>query len=64
VGGRKDGLTAWIRTTFLPYTQRVPEELRSEFINEAAEEYIKRYPVDDGGLVHIKAVRLEVEAEV
>jgi len=42
----------------------VPVELRSEFINEVAEEYIRHYPVDNGGFVHIKAVRLEIEAMV
>ena len=27
-----DGFAAWLRTTWLPYTQRVPENLREEFI--------------------------------
>ncbi|OPX86609.1 MAG: Trans-aconitate 2-methyltransferase [Pelotomaculum sp. PtaB.Bin104] len=58
----KEGLTAWVRTTCLPYTQRVPEELRNEFINDTVEKYICNYPLDDG-FVHIDAVRLEIEAE-
>lgn len=57
------GLSGWIRTTRLPHTQRLPEELREEFINELADRYIKKYPLDRDGLVHIAMVRLEVEAE-
>jgi trans-aconitate 2-methyltransferase len=56
------GLAGWIRTTWLPYTQRIPEGQRDRFVAEAAEEYISRYPLDHQGLVHVPMVRLEVEA--
>lgn len=59
----KEGLLAWIRTTWLPYTQRVPEELRDEFIYEIVDKYIENHPLDDEGFAHVQMVRLEVEAE-
>ena len=59
----KEGLAAWIRTTWLLYTQRIPEEGRQRFIGEIADEYVKGNPPDDVGLIHVKMVRLEVEAE-
>ena len=57
------GLAAWIRTTWLPFTQRLPEELRDDFIAEIVEGYIELFPPDAHGLIHVDAVRLEVEAE-
>jgi len=56
------GLSAWIRTTWLPFTQRIPEELRDEFIMELVNAYIERFPLDAEGMAHVDAVRLEVEA--
>ncbi|MFH1441986.1 MAG: methyltransferase domain-containing protein [Candidatus Omnitrophota bacterium] len=59
----KEGLLGWIRTTWLPYIQRLPEELWEEFINELADRYIEKHPLDKDGFVHIAMIRLEVEAE-
>jgi trans-aconitate 2-methyltransferase len=58
----KQGLASWIRTTWLPYTQAVPELLREEFIDELAETYVERNPAWDDGMIHVHMVRLEVEA--
>jgi trans-aconitate methyltransferase len=58
----KEKFAAWIRTTWLPYTQAVPASLREEFINELVTEYMKLYPVDNNGYIHIHMNRLEVEA--
>ncbi len=58
----REGLAGWIRTTWLPYTERIPEELREEFIEEVVSLYLQRFPIDAGGLVHVSMVRLEVEA--
>ena len=52
----------WIRTTWLPYTGRVPEELRDEFIDRIAARYLERVPLDGDGKAHVDMVRLEVEA--
>jgi len=56
------GLAGWFRTTWLPHTQRVPEAQREEFVSEVVGEYIRRYPIDEKGNVHVQMVRLEVEA--
>ncbi|WP_028894045.1 class I SAM-dependent methyltransferase [Syntrophorhabdus aromaticivorans] len=59
----KEGLSAWIRTTWLPYTTRVPEGLRSAFINEIAERYIGAQGLGLHDTIPVKMVRLEFEAE-
>ena len=56
------GLAGWFRTTWMPHTQRVVEGQREEFVSEVVEEYVRRYPVDAQGNVHVGMVRLEVEA--
>jgi trans-aconitate 2-methyltransferase len=59
----KEGLSAWVRTTWLPYTQRVPEDMREEFIKELVDKYVENHPLDKDGFVHVPMMRLEVEAE-
>ena len=58
----KEGLAAWIRTTWLPYTQRVPEEMREEFIREIVAAYETERGIDAKGFFAVGMVRLEVEA--
>lgn len=58
----REGLAGWIRTTWLPYTDRIPVHLRNAFISQLIEEYIERCPPDSGGSIHLGMVRLEVEA--
>ncbi|HEY2084101.1 MAG TPA: methyltransferase domain-containing protein [Verrucomicrobiae bacterium] len=58
----RDGFTAWLRTTWLPYTQRVPESAREEFIECVVGRYVAKHPVDAKGLVHVRMVRLEIDA--
>ena len=57
-----DGFATWLRTTWLPYTQRVPENLREEFIAAVTERYLAKHPVDKAGQVHVRMVRLEIDA--
>jgi len=85
--GRED-FAAWLRTTWLPYVQRVPEavaqasclsnsvllkeragkmpaplsNLREEFIAAVVERYVARHPLDADGCVHVRMVRLEIDA--
>jgi trans-aconitate methyltransferase len=59
----RDGIAAWIRTTWLPFTQKIPDDLRETFIYEIVDTYMESHPIDDKGLVHVEAIRLEVEAE-
>jgi len=58
----KKGLAGWIRTTWLPYTRRIPEDERNTFISDVINLYSKTFPMDDNGLFHVKMIRLEVEA--
>ena len=57
-----DNLAAWIRTTWIPYTQRVPESQREEFIRTIVEEFIRKHPADSEGRIHLRMKRLEVQA--
>ena len=59
----REGLVSWFKSTWLPYIERVPEDLRMDFIYEVVDRYIQAYPLDDKGCVHVGMVRLEVEAE-
>jgi trans-aconitate 2-methyltransferase len=56
------GLEGWIRTTWLPYTQRVPADRRDEFITGLVDRYLEREPPDERGVIHVRMVRLEIEA--
>jgi trans-aconitate 2-methyltransferase len=58
----KDGLASWIRTTWLPYTQRVSEALQDDFIQEIVDRYTEKFPPDGEGIIHVSMMRLEVEA--
>ncbi len=45
----RDGFAAWLRTTWLPYVQRVPEAMREEFIAAVTERYVAKHPPDAEG---------------
>ncbi len=55
-------LCGWLRTTWLPYTQRVPEHARDQFIRAVAEQYILGRPTDATNNIRVGMVRLEVDA--
>ena len=57
-----EGLAGWIRTTWLPYLARVPEAQHESFTAAVVNAYLEQYPPDAQGNVHVKMVRLEVEA--
>ena len=56
-----EGFKGFIRTTWLPFTQLIPENKREKFITDTADLYVKKYPIDGEGKVHIQMVRLEAE---
>ena len=58
-----DGLAAWLRTTWLPYVQCVPAGLREEFIAGVTNRYAAKHPPDANGNLHVRMVRLEIEAQ-
>jgi trans-aconitate methyltransferase len=57
-----NGFAAWLRTTWIPYVQRVPEDLREEFIEAVTRRYITKHPPNADGKIHVKMVRLEIDA--
>ena len=58
----RSGLAGWIRTIWLPYTQRIPKQKREVFVDEIVNRYIQKNPPDSEGKIYVKMVRLEVEA--
>ncbi|MDP1771414.1 MAG: methyltransferase domain-containing protein [Methylobacter sp.] len=59
----KSGLEGWIRTTWLPYTERIPKEMRDDFIEEVSANYLAKVPLGTDGNAHVAMVMIEVEAE-
>jgi trans-aconitate methyltransferase len=57
-----DGFASWLRITWLPFVQRVPETVREEFIAAAAQRYLAKHPPDAENKVHVRMVRLEIDA--
>lgn len=56
------GLSGWFRTTWMPYTDRVPAEMRDELIDDMVTAYLQTCPIDKQGKTNVSMVRLEVEA--
>ena len=57
----KAGLEGFIRTTWLSLTERIPEDLKEQFIAEIAGRYLSIRPLE-GGLAKVGMAVLEVEA--
>lgn len=57
-----DGLKGWLRTTWFPYTNRLPAEQREPFLDELVAAYLAQHPLDPQGKTHVQMMRLEVEA--
>lgn len=57
----RTGLEGFIRTTWLSLKERIPEDLREQFIAEIAERYLSIRPLE-GGLAKVRMAVLEVEA--
>ncbi|MGN6644837.1 MAG: class I SAM-dependent methyltransferase [Verrucomicrobiota bacterium] len=58
----RNAFAGWFRTTWLPYTLRVPEAARDEFIAGVINRYLAKHPLDADGRVHVRMVRLEIDA--
>jgi trans-aconitate methyltransferase len=59
----KEGLKGWLRNTWFPYTNQLPEELKEIFLDTVIDTYLQQVPLDEQGRTHVEMVRLEVEAE-
>ena len=57
-----EGFATWLRTTWIPYVQRVPENLREEFIAAVTARYLAKHPPDVENTIHVRMVRLEIDA--
>jgi trans-aconitate 2-methyltransferase len=57
------GFAGWFRTTWLPYTQRVPKLQREGFVTAVVERYTAKHPCDAEGRIHVRMVRLEIDAQ-
>jgi len=58
-----EGFHAWIRTTGMPFTEKVPHDIRDEFIHAIIDNYSVAHPPDELNNIIIKSIRLEVEFE-
>lgn len=56
------GLRGWLRTTWFPYTDRLPADQREAFLGEVVAAYLAAHPADRAGRTHVAMVRLEAEA--
>jgi trans-aconitate methyltransferase len=59
-----EAFLGWLRTTWFPYTDRLPAELRDAFLDDVAAAYTTACPRDDQGVIRVRMVRLEVEASI
>ena len=59
----KEGLLGWVKTTWMPYTERIPEALKEKFLSEAVDLYLAKRPLTKDGEAVVRMMRLEVEAE-
>ncbi|HZL64492.1 MAG TPA: SAM-dependent methyltransferase, partial [Thermoleophilia bacterium] len=57
-------LLGWLRTTWFLYTDRLPADLRETFLDDLASTYLAAHPAAEQRVIHVRMVRLEVEAEV
>jgi len=60
----RGAFVGWLRTTWFPYTDRLPVGRRDAFLDDVALAYAAAHPPDADGAYHVRVVRLEVEATV
>lgn len=57
-----EALVGWMRSTWLPYLDRLPGAQRGMFVSDVIDRYLMQVPTDDAGCTHVDMVRLEVAA--
>jgi len=57
-----DSLKGWIRTTWHPYIERIPVQMREKFMNDVVDSYLDKGFIDNESNIIVNMVRLEVEA--
>ena len=58
----REDFKGWIRTTWFPYMDCLPQSMRERFMDGFVEAYLEFRPLDNEGRVHVDMVRLEVWA--
>lgn len=58
----RDALAGWIRTTWMPFTTRLPEDRRAAWIDEVVARYAQEAPPDAEGRLHVPSFRIELVA--
>ncbi len=56
------GFAGWLRTTWLPYMERIPSSLQETFITTLVRRYMEQHSGNNKGIICVPMVRLEVEA--
>jgi trans-aconitate methyltransferase len=59
----REGLVGHILSTWLPFTQPIPSELRERFVHEVVNRYLEKVPLEENGRALYPSRRLVVEAE-
>jgi trans-aconitate 2-methyltransferase len=59
----RQGLLGWVRTTWMPYTEKLPEALQEPFLAQVVDTYLGVHPLTPHGEAVVRMVRLEVEAD-
>lgn len=58
----KGAFEGWLRTTWMPYTHRVPDDRRDDFIRAVIHRFLADHPAAPDGTVCVRMVRLEINA--
>ena len=58
----REAFEGWLRTTGMPYAERIEAEKRPAFLSEVIDRYVERSPMDAEGAIHVPMVNLVVKA--
>jgi trans-aconitate methyltransferase len=58
----REAFTGWLRTSWLPYCERVAGPRREDFLEAVTDRYLDQHPCDATGQVHVSMMRLQVLA--
>jgi trans-aconitate 2-methyltransferase len=58
----REAFVGWLRTAWHPYTSSVPADRRAALVDAVVDRYLDERPPDADGRVHVKMIRLQVEA--
>ena len=59
----REGFEGWLRTTGMPYAERIEPDRRPIFLREVIDRYLEKSPTDGAGAIHVPMVNLLVKAQ-